>query len=174
MDERFQDKIDDYLLGRMDEAEKEGFLHEVEQDPEKKEQLEFTRTVKDSIVSREEKLRALAQFRYEYESMRHPAAMGCDTCSFSLSQRTASSKATEEAAQPKKKRTWWWVTGVAAVLAAGFFALRPTFQSSSPKDGAPMERLRGGDDVFCPALADSTDSDKIKIKETEKDTTTNE
>ena len=62
MDEKFQDRIDNYLLNRMDDAEKMEFLREVEQDEEKKEQLEFTQDVKDSIRSREEKLQALKQF----------------------------------------------------------------------------------------------------------------
>ena len=55
MDEKFQDRIDNYLLNRMDDAEKTEFLREVEQDKEKKEQLEFTQNVKDCIRSREEK-----------------------------------------------------------------------------------------------------------------------
>ena len=59
MDIQFQDRIDNYLLGRMSEADKEAFLQEVEQDNEKKEQLEFTRNVKEAVCSREEKLRAL-------------------------------------------------------------------------------------------------------------------
>ena len=36
MDEKFQDRIDNYLLNRMDDAEKTEFLREVEQDKEKK------------------------------------------------------------------------------------------------------------------------------------------
>ena len=57
MDEKFQDRIDDYLLNRMNVDEKESFLHEIEQDADKKEQFEFTQNVKASICSREEKLR---------------------------------------------------------------------------------------------------------------------
>ena len=61
MDEKFQDRIDNYLLNRMDDAEKTEFLREIEQDKEKKEQLEFTQDVKDCIRSREEKLKALTK-----------------------------------------------------------------------------------------------------------------
>ena len=35
MDEKFQDRIDNYLLNRMDDAEKTEFLREIEQDKEK-------------------------------------------------------------------------------------------------------------------------------------------
>ncbi len=70
MDEKFQDRIDNYLLNRMDDAEKTEFLREIEQDKEKKEQLEFTQDVKDCIRSREEKLKALKQFQRQYEQER--------------------------------------------------------------------------------------------------------
>ena len=74
MDEKFQDRIDNYLLNRMDDAEKTEFLREIEQDKEKKEQLEFTQDVKDCIRSREEKLKALKQFQRQYEQERKTAA----------------------------------------------------------------------------------------------------
>ena len=35
MDEKFQDRIDDYLLNRMNIDEKEAFLHEIEHDADK-------------------------------------------------------------------------------------------------------------------------------------------
>ena len=69
MDEKFQDRIDNYLLNRMDDAEKTEFLREVEQDEEKKEQLEFTQDVKESIRSREEKLQVLKQFQKDRKSV---------------------------------------------------------------------------------------------------------
>ena len=107
MDEKFQDRIDNYLLNRMDDAEKTEFLREIEQDKEKKEQLEFTQDV---------------------------------------------------------KKIWLWISGVAAVLVVGFFAIKPMFdyESSPNYNGAPMEQMRGGDEVFSPAPADSTDNDTIK------------
>ena len=74
MDEKFQDRIDNYLLNRMDDAEKAKFLREVEQDERKKEQLEFTQNVKDAIRSREEKLLVLKQFQKQYEQERRAAA----------------------------------------------------------------------------------------------------
>ncbi len=70
MDEQFQDRIDNYLLNRMDDAEKTEFLREVEHDSEKRKQLEFTQCVKDSICSREEKLLVLNQFQKQYEEER--------------------------------------------------------------------------------------------------------
>lgn len=151
MDEKFQDRIDDYLLNRMTDVEKKVFLHEIEQDADKKGQLEFTRNVKDSIRSREEKLNALAQFRQQYEEERRPAV-------------SASPIATEPV--KSKKQIWLWISGVAAVFVAGFFAIRPMvmYESSPYYDSTPMEIMRGEDDVFSPAPADSTNNDTIGHK----------
>lgn len=172
MDEKFQDRIDDYLLNRMDDAEKTNFLREVEQDEEKKEQLEFTRKVKASICSREEKLRALAQLQQQYEEERKSVALrptGTErTACYSTPYETASKP------MRPKNRKWLWISGVAAVLVVGFFAIKPMFvydsspirDSSSNIRGIPTERVRGGDDVFIPA--DSADNDTIMVNKEKK------
>lgn len=174
MDEKFQDRIDNYLLNRMDDAEKTEFLREVEHDEEKKEQLEFTQDVKDCIRSREEKLKALAQFQRQYEQERRTAAYRAtgteDTACYCPAPEVAATRPVRQ-----KKKLWLWISGVAAVLVVGFFAIKPIFdQESSPDyNGAPMELMRGGDDVFSPAPADSTDNDTIKISD-EKEVDPNE
>ena len=156
MDEKFQDRIDDFLLNRMDDAEKTKFLREVEQDKEKKEQLEFTQDVKDTIRSREEKLQALAQFERQYEEERSTAAYRATG-----TESVASCPASKIV---RSKKRWLWISGAAAVLVVGFFAIKPMFdyESSPNYNGAPMEQMRGGDEVFGPAPADSTDNDTIK------------
>lgn len=163
MDIKFQDRIDDYLLNRMSDADKEAFLQEVEQSKEKKEQLEFTKSVKDSICSREEKLRALAQLQQRYENEREIAALRptgteCATCC-----------QTVPAAQNKmpvqsKKRIWFWVSGIAAVFIAGFFAIKTMFvEKTLLYDDMPIEKMqiRGGDETFN-VPTDSIDNDTIK------------
>ena len=164
MDEKFQDRIDDYLLNRMDDAEKTEFLLEVEKDEEKKEQLEFTQIVKDSICSREEKMQALKQFQRQYEKGRRTDAYRATGSERGACYCPAPEVTTTEPVRSKKK-IWLWISGVAAVLVVGFFAIKPMFEyESSPNyNVAPMEQMRGGDEVFSPALADSTDNDTIKI-----------
>lgn len=164
MDEKFQDRIDNYLLNRMDNAEKTKFLREIEQDKEKKEQLEFTQYVKDSIHSREEKLQTLAQFQRQYEEERKTAtyrATGTERAAYYCPAPKVA------ATEPVKsqKMTWLWISGVAAVLVVGFFAIKPIFdyESSPNYNGTPMEQMRGGDELFSPAPADSTDNDTIKF-----------
>lgn len=141
MDEKFQDRIDDYLLNRMGDAEKAAFLQDVELDEEKKEQLEFTRIVRESICSREEKLRVLTQFKQQYKHQVSPLPVQL------------------------KKKTWLWISGIAAVLVVGYFAITPMFKYElAPSNRSmPTEHMRGGDDVFSTAPADSMDNDTVKF-----------
>ena len=69
----FQDRIDEYLLHgeTMSEEDKAQFLKEIEEDAEKKEQYEFTKNVKQAIVSRGEKLKAMTEFKKEMKSHYH-------------------------------------------------------------------------------------------------------
>ena len=63
----FQDRIDEYLLhgDTMSEEDKAQFLKEIEEDAEKKEQYEFTKNVKQAMVSRGKKLKAMTEFQKE-------------------------------------------------------------------------------------------------------------
>lgn len=69
----FQDRIDEYLLhgDAMSEEDKAQFLKEVEEDAEKKEQYEFTKNVKQAMVSRGKKLKAMTEFQKEMKSHHH-------------------------------------------------------------------------------------------------------
>ena len=67
MDNNFQDRIDEYLLHNdaMSEEDKAQFQKEIEEDAEKKEQYEFTKNVKQVMISRGEKLKAMTEFQKE-------------------------------------------------------------------------------------------------------------
>ena len=69
----FQDRIDEYLLHgeTMSEEDKAQFLKEIEDDVEKREQYEFTKNVKQVMVSRGEKLKAMTEFQKEMKSHHH-------------------------------------------------------------------------------------------------------
>ncbi len=105
MDNKFQDRIDEYLLhgDKMSEEDKAQFLKEIEEDAEKKEQYEFTKNVKQAMVSRGEKLKAMTEFQKEMKSHHH-------------------------------RKTWLWISSIAAVLVIGFFAINPLFVENSPTD----------------------------------------
>lgn len=67
MDNNFQDRIDEYLLhgDSLSEEAKAQFLKEIEEDEEKRELYEFTKNVKQAMVSRGEKLKAMTEFQKE-------------------------------------------------------------------------------------------------------------
>ena len=67
MDNNFQDRIDEYLLHEdtMSEEAKAQFLKEIEEDVEKRELYEFTKDVKQAMISRGEKLKAMTEFQKE-------------------------------------------------------------------------------------------------------------
>ena len=69
----FQDRIDEYLLhgDTMSEEDKAQFLKEIEEDAEKMEQYEFTKNVKQAMISRGEKLKAMTEFQKEMKSHHH-------------------------------------------------------------------------------------------------------
>lgn len=163
MDEKFQDRIDDYLFKRMGNADKKAFLQEIEQDDEKREQLEFTQDVKDSICSREEKLRALAQFQQQYEEERRTSAFRAMDTEHTACYSPVPEVASTEPVLPKK-RIWLWIPGVAALIVIGFFAVNPMFRSDpSPNyKSIPVEKACGRNGVFSFAPTDSTDNDTIK------------
>lgn len=170
MDIRFQDSIDEYLLGRMDDADREAFMKEVELEDDKREQLEFTQKVMESVCSREDKLHALGRFRQQYEEERNAKTMratGTD-CATWHNPVTVETGGTERS----KKRILFWISGVAALFVIGLFAIRSMFvHDCSPNSGiAPLEQMRGGDDVFYgPVTVDSTENDTtvLDIENTE-------
>ena len=67
MNNNFQDRIDEYLLhgDAMSEEDKALFLKEIEEDEEKRELYEFTKNVKQAMISRGEKLKAMTEFQKE-------------------------------------------------------------------------------------------------------------
>lgn len=123
----FQDRIDEYLLhgDSMSDDAKAQLLKEIEEDAEKRAQYELTKDIKTAVVSRGEKLRAMAGFQKEMRHRHH-------------------------------RRALLWISGLAAVLVVGFFAINPLFVGNSPDDN-----VRGGeDDVFDVTMpADSTAND---------------
>ena len=71
----FQDRIDEYLLHgeTMSEEDKAQFLKEIEEDEEKRELYEFTKNVKQAMISRGEKLKAMTEFQKEIKHGRRKA-----------------------------------------------------------------------------------------------------
>ena len=133
----YQDRIDDYLLDRMSNEERNSFESDVAEDAELKEQLQFTGTVQQATKSRNEKLAAMKEWKddYVWEDERevaasvveyHATVSGYDYCPEPTmeSRRVATSS-------PFKKMLYW-VSGIAAVFIVGVFVFN-LYRPSSPE-----------------------------------------
>lgn len=151
----FQDRIDEYLLhgDTMSEEDKAQFLKEIEEDAEKKEQYEFTKDVKQAIVSRGEKLKAMTEFQKENETHDEKRMTACSCPEY---RQTEGIKIVGHKSNFRKKLVWF--SGIAAVLVIGFFAINPLFVENSPTDN-----VRGDEnDVFDMTVpTDSINNDSI-------------
>ena len=175
MKKDFQDRIDEYILGRMTDEEKAQFEAEVNQDESKREQLEFTRNVKGAISSREDKMAKLKMMQrmYDREHQQVAASMratGTDDCQYA--------PASQYAEKRPSKRILWWASGIAAMLVIGLFVVNPfgsdTLQTPSGFSpsfkGSPNEMIRGEEndvfDIETPILNDSIKNDTIPPRDT--------
>ena len=154
MDNNFQDRIDEYLLhgDSLSEEAKAQFLKEIEEDAEKKEQYEFTKNVKQAMVSRGEKLKAMTEFQKENETQDEKRVTACSCHEY---RQTEDIKIVGHKSNFRKKLVWF--SGIAAILVIGFFAIKPLFVYESTNSNVRGEE----NDVFemeVPADSSATDS----------------
>ncbi len=171
MKKDFQDRIDEYVLGRMSDENKAQFEAEVNHDESKREQLEFTKDVKSAITSREDKMAKLKMMQrmYDREHQQVAASMratGTDGCLYA--------PATRHAEKRPSRQVWRWASGIAAALVIGLFVFNPFGSDSlqtpsgfSPSfKGRPNEIMRGEEnDVFdmgASVINDSIANDTIQ------------
>lgn len=153
MKQEYQDQIDKYVLGQMDDTEKSVFEQDVAQDAELQEQLQFTKDVTSATKSREEKLAKMEDWRADYifEDERRvaaanyrPTGSGYDACPSPSAEQTF--------AKPRSsgKKAFYWISGIAAIFIAGFFLANNLFvmESGNPASPLPHEygNMRGGAD----------------------------
>lgn len=138
MNPDFQDKIDDYVLGRMPFDSKAGFEAEIIQDKLKREQYEFTRDVKAAVDSRQQKMCQMELMKGRYDSTR--------------------AKDRHKASD----RILLWTSCAAVVLGVCLFTGYNIF--SSYNDSLHDEPLRGEDDIFDPGVMMPLDT--INVKDT--------
>lgn len=155
MKQEYQDQIDKYVLGQMDDAEKSAFEQDVAQNIEIQEQLEFTQDVASAAKSREEKLAKMGNWEddYVFENNRRvaasnyrPTGSGFDVCP------SPSMEQTFEKPHSSGKKVFYWISGIAAIFIAGFFLVNNFFvmESGNPQNSVPYEygNMRGGTDYL--------------------------
>lgn len=114
----YQEKIDNYVQGKMSENEKKDFEKELTINKELLDQLEYTKAVKKTVISREEKMAKLRAWESE------------DNTQKSVILPAASTEFIH-----KKRKLWYWLSGIAAVLVVGFFIVSPLNMFYDESDG---------------------------------------
>lgn len=140
MNRNFQDRIDDYIQGRMSTEDRALFEAELSQDEVKQKQFEFTKNLKRAITSREDKMAMMAKMRARYDAE-------------STTAHTERESRTPAAASKVyiSKRALIWISSIAAVLVVGLFIMPsfPLFDSNVGSVSPSSPVIRGDvDDVF--------------------------
>lgn len=145
MKQEFQDKIDDYLLGRMPIKDRLAFEKEGETDSELKEQLEYTERLKHALKSRSEKLALMKEWEKDYEwqydnDVNQTAATGSgyDYCPTTPSDKSSTIK------KSSIIRSLYWVTGIAAMFIVGFFILNKPNLGNDNWNNISFPAVNGG------------------------------
>ena len=152
----FQDRIDDYLLDRMSNEERNSFESDVAEDAELKEQLQFTETVQQATKSRNEKLAAMEEWKddYVWEDERVAAASAAEYRPTGSGYNCCPAPTMEEShSMPRSsgRRIFYWISGIAAVFVVGFFLIQNLYVADSPSEYMPSPKmndmtLRAGSD----------------------------
>ena len=155
MDKDFQDIIDNFLLhpDSMPTEEKQQLMQELQQQPEKREQFLFTRTVMEAVSRREEKLKFLRELQRKKQQLRYPPIAGC-ACPAPMDSRTKHRQATEKAQhtdptpKPTKKenngglkKTLKWGGGIAAAVNMGMLGMHYFMadKAAAPSETCPFD-----------------------------------
>lgn len=155
MDKDFQDIIDNFLLhpDSMPTEEKQQLMQELQQQPEKREQFLFTRTVMEAVSRREEKLKFLRELQRKKQQLRYPPIAGC-ACLAPMDSRTKHRQATEKAQhtdptpKPTKKenngglkKKLKWGGGIAAAVNMGMLGMHYFMadKAAAPSEACPFD-----------------------------------
>lgn len=152
MDNKLQDRIDDYLLERMSEDDKILFEKELETNVELREQCNYTKLVKESVCEQALLDELMEQWDEEIEQERTKERalvsacpdMSCDAVEPHFDV------ASKEALKPKRK-IWYWVSGIAAVILVGLLVINPFYNEHAiTLDGDILSEntVRGNGDLY--------------------------
>jgi len=137
MNNDYQDRIDQYLLGKMSDTEALDFEKDIRNDKDLKEQFEFTKNVKEAVVGRNRRLAQIKEWKEAYEAKNkteeeyRPTGSGYE---YSIKPKT------EIKLEPRTstRRYLYWISGIAAIFVVGFFVISPIFFE---KGGSPDQSI---------------------------------
>ena len=146
MNSEIQDRIDEYILNRMSEEEKIKFEQEVAADPEMKAQLEMTRTMREALCSREDKLKRLREMKARYDQEHPKDERGAAESAGMRKCNQEEFSASEVAGRKPWLSRLFWISGIAAMLVSGVFLIRPLFMEDFGTPNPETAPVRGGED----------------------------
>ncbi len=137
MIEKYQDSIDDYLLNRMSEEERNVFEEDCAKDAELKEQLDFTEKVRRVLKSRYDMLAKMEEWKKVYEQEEEqvaaadfrPTGSECAACPPSSKDFQLSEVKRDYGTNRRflVKKVLYWTSGIAAVFVAGLFLFKTLY-----------------------------------------------
>lgn len=134
MKQEYQDHIDDYLLNRMTDEQRQAFEREVAKGEELKEQFDFTNNVMAATKSRNEKLRKMEAWEDDYQWQHERRVAVAQYRPTGSGYESASERMVTRGVQKQSNRKWiYWVSGIAALFVVGFFLTQTMLVSRSPK-----------------------------------------
>ena len=152
MNEEQLDRIDSYVLHKMDDAEVAAFEEEMKADESLANEVRDTEMIVDALAERERKRQSLEQFKSSYplykekveqlEAERNAAAYQVACEAAMPEQKVAYSRKHQEAsvASENKGQGWKWLSaiiGIAACVAAVFLLTLPSAERNTPMKSAP-------------------------------------
>lgn len=129
----FQDRIDNYLLGRMSEEDCKSFEQELERNDELRGQTKFSKDVQNATKSRNEKLKKMEEWKNDYvwqhdchvaKTSYNQTGSGYDYCPAPPLDQTFTKP------RSSGKRFFYFISGIAAIFIAGFFLFNRAFYGS--------------------------------------------
>ena len=152
MTEEQLDRIDSYVLHKMDDAEVTAFEEEMSADESLANEVRDTEMIVEALTERERKRQSLKQFKSSYplykqkveqlETERNAAAYRV-ACKTAMPERDiACSRQYRESpvASGIKGQSWKWISaviGIAACAAAVFLLMLPDIEKNAPMKSAP-------------------------------------
>lgn len=112
MNQDYQDKIDQYLLGQLSDLDRQAFEKELNINLELKKQFEFTKNVKNAIVGRTRRLAQIHEWELAYEAKKKRRILN--------------------------RRYIYWISGIAASFIVGFFVFSPVFYQAEENPNSPV------------------------------------
>lgn len=131
MDERLQDKIDRYILGRMSAEERKTFEEEHAKDSKLREQYNYTKIVKDTVCEHAELEQLMKEFDKDIEEERRPIVAAAIPAGRVVNYNATPKQ--EESTTKTHRRIWLWASGIAAILIVGLFVVNPFSALEEPE-----------------------------------------